>query len=439
MPQYLDDMVEAIRYVEKREKRSILKRVNPLKYNEGQLIHSRGLKSSRASMNTGISSDSSLYIPNVQKSDENVYVGETPEIVQKSDESTAENVINWDWFETTIYVDPDHFKSIDQKTIKIGEHLILENKHIKTYRFMTMYEVIYMGELIGMLQTNPIMSVKHRHQNEARFKLSNRLCYQTDRLDIYKEFLSESKSTHANVTRFDIAIDGEGATKARELAARQLKGGMVKRKGKALFHTSRNSKNEIERFRVGTTKSNKVATIYNKSAEIEDSEKTYIIDSWKLNNLVALESDQVKVNRFELRMFSKLMKNYDWEQLGDNKYLASILKTETKNWFEFYKDSKDSNIYRKYKTNTMEWIDWDEIEGKLLPKSKAIAKSGMHRAKRYIKDSFYFEVFENRPCDKKFIAQLRQEFCLHKWMDDRLPQWKEEFEREKRYKSLNGN
>ena len=42
MPQYLDDMVEAIRYVEKREKRSIVKRLDPLKYNEGQPIHFRG-------------------------------------------------------------------------------------------------------------------------------------------------------------------------------------------------------------------------------------------------------------------------------------------------------------------------------------------------------------------------------------------------------------
>ena len=447
IPQYLDNIVEAIRYVEKKEKRSIVKRLDPLKYNEGQVIHFSPSKSPEKPLNKGVPSDSTLYIPNVEISKQNVYVSPTPEIVKKSEKSTGQNVIksttqnviNWDWFETTIYVDQNQFKTIDRKTIEIGEHLIFENQFQRTYRFMTMYNVIYLGELIGVLQAHPIMSVKHRHENEARFKLSNRLCYQTDRLDIYKEFLEESKSKHGNLTRFDIAVDGDGAKKARELAARQMKGGIIKRKGKALFHTSRNSKNEIENFRVGSSQSNKIATIYNKSCEIENSEKTYIADSWKLNNLAALESEDSRVDRFELRLYSKAMKNYDWEKLDDSSYLASIVKTETKNWFEFYKESKDTNRYRNDKKNTMDWIDWDEIEGKLLPKNKAVAKSGVHRAKRMIKDSLYLEIVEGRPCDKELIAYLRQEYCLHKWMEDRMSRWSEEFDREKKYRELNGN
>lgn len=434
MPQYLDDIVEAIRFVEKKEKRSIVKRLSDDKYNHHYVIHNSHLKRPQKPLNKGVSADFDNDNRNVVKNKANVVLGAAPKrsdkTAQKIEKKTTKNVINTDWFEATIHIDLKPIKSIDQMVVKIGEEIVLENKNRSTFRYMALWSVFYLGEEIGSIQTHPKRSQRHRPENEAQFKMKNSLCYQVNWLDTYKDLLSESGWEMGNVTRNDIAIDGYGANRGRDLAAKTLKGGITKRKGKAKFHTTRNSKNEIENFRCGNTRSDKVAVIYNKSSEIEHSEKTYIEESWKRNGLEAFAKNE-KVERFELRLYSNAMKKYDWTRLDDPTYLASIAKTETKNWFEFYIQSKDKNRYRNDKKNTMDWIDWNEIKGELLPKTKAISKSQVFRAKQEIKNSYYWFVLRERPIQTDFINSLLDDFCLHKWLEYRLDNWIEEFEKEK--------
>ena len=87
----------------------------------------------------------------------------------------------------------------------------------------------------------------------------------------------------------------------------------------------------------------------------------------------------------------------------------------------------------------MEWINWDQIKGELLPKNKAVAKQGVHRAKRLVKDLHYIHHVENKPLETKLIDLIVNDYCLHKWLSDRINFWLDDFDREKRYKNIGSN
>ena len=87
----------------------------------------------------------------------------------------------------------------------------------------------------------------------------------------------------------------------------------------------------------------------------------------------------------------------------------------------------------------MEWIDWENIKGELLPKNKAILKTGIHRAKRLIKDLSYIHHVEGKPLQTDIIDLLMNEYCLHQWYDTRIDFWIEDFEKEKRFKNIGSN
>lgn len=392
----------------------VSERLDPHKLNRGQLIHEKGSSLETDPLRLkGLRS-----ILDVEK--------DYNSIVEKKE---VDNVLFVDWFEVTITLPfvPDQ----SQDNVQLNEFVRLENLNSSTRLYSTKWNLFYMGKSVGTLMTNP----NNSNHNRAQFKIQNISLYEFDWLDTYKEIYSLLRWNHVSLTRLDIAIDGKAAFKALKLAKRHLTGRVVGRKGKATFSAKYSSSKEITSFHVGSSKSDKSATIYNKSKEILNSEKGYISLAWKSNGLNTDET----VNRFEIRLKSKVTKSYDWTKLDDLEYLASIFRTETKNWFEFYYTGKDKNKYRTYKNNTMEWIKWESVEGKLLQKNEAISVTGVHRAKRLIKDSLYMETVKSLPANRDVIYKLLNEYSLHKWFDDRIDNWLNEWDKEKKINQLNSN
>lgn len=404
--------------------------VDPNKYNKGQLIH---LPHTKSDINN---CDTINYINNKAN-------------LQKNGKNPSENVISVDWFETSIIVnicndDPvkkplkkdlesiENIK-IDSKLnqIKLTENIYLLRDEGKTNNYDCIWSVIFMGEKVGTLLTHPFATFILKTQ--AQFKLENKLLY-TDWKDIYLSILKEANWTHKSLTRLDIAIDGKAVKEALDLVEKHNKGNVIGRKGKSLFHLTKSKDKSIKDFHCGTSASEKVATIYKKSEEIKESEKTYIKDFWVKNNLDDIENTW----RFELRLRSKIANKYNLYQLDQVDYLSSIVRTEVKNWFEFFYQGKDQNKHRTYINGKIEWIDWEKIEGKVLSKEQSNkCKNGIHRAKRSIKDLYYFHYIEGKTLEDKLINSLINEYSLQEWFNLRIDFWKIDFEKEKKIKNIN--
>lgn len=388
--------------------------VDPFKLNRGQVVHFEG----------GVS-DLSL-------SDSNTYTASKSykTIVEKKE---CCNVVFCDWFETTLVRKLDQNYDVESEFIEIADGLILEALPGRSKNYQRLWNVVYFGEHFGVLQTCP--SATFIHALYIQFRIKNDHLYRSDWLTAYREILELSGWTHKSLTRLDIAIDGKAGDNAKIITKRHLSGRTIGRKGKALLSTSYTSNKTIIRYHVGSPSSEKSATIYNKVDDNKKTGKTYISEAWKINGLKDIE----KTDRFEIRMRSKIANNYDWTRLDDSSYLSSVVRTECKNWFEFYYKGRDKNKYRSHKSGKMEWIDWSDIAGQLLPKNKAVAKSGVHRAKRIIKDCMYLNYVEGKDVPSGLIRQLKKEYTLHKWFDTKVPYWHQEWSREKRYKNLNSN
>ena len=391
-----------------------LNRVDPKELNRGQVIHFDRRNSTPSSSKSKSYDDTLADITNVEK-------------------KRVDNVVFCDWFEITIQLQKEIIFDETLSHIELSEGLILVPKQGRTKTYNHVWDVIYLGECFGTLMTGPA----HGYMDSlyAQFKVENRILYRCDWLDDVKHILSSCRSKWISNTRIDISLDGTAGTKAKSIVKRHLSGSVIGRKGKALISIGRKRDKTIARFHVGGTKSDKSATIYHKSNDIEQTGKTYISEAWKHNGL----ESTADVERFEIRMKSKVANKYDWTKFDDANYLSSIVRTECKNWFEFYYDGKDKNRYRLYKNNTMEWVDWESIEGKLLPKSKAIAITGMGRAKRIIKDLTYMRYVEKKRVPLRIIEEMKEDYCLTKWYNDKIDYWQMEWDREIRFKNISSN
>ena len=354
-------------------------------------------------------------------------------ILSIHDNVQVNDVICVDWFETTLNISFNDF-DIGKPEIRLSDDVYLINKNQRTQFYNALWSVVFDGEIVGTLQTHPAQVFMNK--NNAQFKIENSFLYTFDWLDMYFGLLSSANWQHKNITRLDIAIDGSSILNALDLIDKNDKTDTIGRKGKASFIYKKSSDKKIVNFHVGSASSEKAATIYKKSDEIEKSGKTYIKDFWFKNNL----TDISNVNRFELRLKSKIANRYDINRLNEPGYLASIVRTEVKNWFEFYSKSKDTNKHRAYKNNKqMNWIEWDKIEGQLLPKHKATGADTIHKAKRVIKDLYYFHHVSGNTLPADLIDRLLNEYCLHHWLTLRVDHWLEDFEKIKRTKGFTSN
>lgn len=388
-------------------------RLDPNKYNRGQLIH---FAYEKGHVN---SYTSDHYI-------------EKDTIFQKNEKKDIQNVICVDWFECTMIInnlklDPDI------SDIKVSENIHLSRQPGSTRFYNYIFSLYYMGECVGTLLADPSSSFMSR--NQASFKMDNYMLYTADWLDVYRDILECTEWVHKSISRLDISIDGKAGKDAHDLTVKWSKSNVVHRKGKADIDFKMCSNKKVNKIIIGSATSEKQATIYDKSNELSESKKEYIKQFWSINGL----ADINEVYRFEIRLRSKITKHYDLNRLDDPTYLASIVMTETKNWFEFVYKGKDTNKHRMYKKGTIDWIDWSQIKGDLLPKDKAVNRQGIHRAKRLIKDLHYVHYVENKPLPASLINQIKDEYCLHRWYDDKIEYWRHEFEKAKKVNKINSN
>lgn len=378
--------------------------IDPLEYNRGQVIHFAVGESPSKPYQYSVSADGELYKSNVVK-----------------------NTVCVDWFQATVRITDGYL--LEQlngdeivQEIAVNDAIMLVSKGHGTEHYSKMYEVYMYGEQFGVLQASARKPAIFGYDT-ANIKVLNHHLYGVDWLDNFKYLLSEMLADVVSVSRLDIAIDG--GSKPIELLQRSMNGRVVARKGNARLRMVDVAKdNSVQSFVIGSSASDKQVVVYNKAKELVASNKQYISDFWKHNGL-QVDGEQYRV---ELRMNSKVNKSYNWQQLDDAQYLASIMRTELKNYLEFYYVGKDKNKYRAYKNNSMEVINFESMGGVLLEKKRNQPAGDIGRAKETVKNLLREKYLH----DLHDVAQLVDYYNLHEWLDSKHQYWVEEWSKRKR-------
>lgn len=250
-------------------------------------------------------------------------------------------------------------------------------------------------------------------------KMENNCLYEVGVIMELKVIFEALQWKVRNITRLDIAVDGVDAIQIGERwLAKQ-----VGKKGKATVTTFFDSSGDLEGYDVGKRSSEKWGTAYIKSKEIEKSNKYYIKDFWKRSGM---DSDYVE--RVELKLRNeeiKKIKDFNWELLDDFEYLASVLRTACKNFFEFYEKGTDTNVSR---CEIVQWCDWDYLGGEKLDKLSTAETSELYRMKLTAKSLYFLW----KCTGSQYYVDIAQEIVINincmEWYIKRLERWDKQFE-----------
>jgi len=261
-----------------------------------------------------------------------------------------------------------------QDVYEFGEVSIVKDKKTGngTKIFKYGYDVSCHGKSVGLL----LMCPRQSFMNEftCSFKIHNHILYQKH-WTVLIDFVIDSLGIYINnYTKLDIACDGHGfVTQYKKLLYNEYKN-----IGRSCHRPAEIKNGIVKGFYIGKRTSDKCMSGYMKAKEINISNKTYIRDWWKGNDLGDLDT----VERLELRLKNKAVKSIedglgekiDFNKLEDPEYLAGIFKSQTDGYYEFVKRSdleKDSNIARAKKIKI---IDWDQLKIMQMKKVNRIKK-----------------------------------------------------------------
>jgi hypothetical protein len=282
----------------------------------------------------------------------------------------------------------------------------------------SVWDVVAFDELIGTLQVgNPQPQL---FEHTAILKLENHVLYQSGWTSRLQDFFDLVGLEVRTVSRLDIALDGleDITAKVQQLASKDI----FRQRGRATIapHEVRNGR--WEGLKVGRVSSDIHATVYNKSKELERSNKSYIKDFWFRNGI----EDCSQVSRFELRFRWKCLKrcddwakNIDLSRLENPRYLVSLVRTNIRNWLDFEYVGKDTNATRLQENKELtELFDWDAIGGELIerhPRKAPVDDS--YRNMQTIRSLMHARTVNGVSIDLEEIKRLAIEFGLEEWYE----------------------
>jgi len=333
-----------------------------------------------------------------------------------------------DWFQVLVSgwalpeTDSEPKRSFDN-----GRICFYKRKKI-TPHFLTFYDIFIDGKPFCHALMHP-RNTEIFGKDVIEIKVNNSRLYEVGWIDSFDYLTKKFSWIVKNVSRLDIALDGSGFMHV----GNKLISKSIRKVGRAEFAPRLTSKMEVKGFKIGQTKSDKCLVCYDKSAELEASNKYYIRDMWKR---AGLDISQ-RVERLELRLKNdaiKQVENFDYHQLWNFEYLASLMRTHFKKFYEFYSPNKDTNVSR-YKT--YDFIKWERVGGALLERLSAQQTDDVYRLKQTAK-TLYGVYVQTGLID---YLQLSKEMAMNancvQWMIEKVDKWKEEFER-KLGKNANG-
>ena len=330
------------------------------------------------------------------------------------------HTINTDWVELNLKCFyPDKFDVTDQYITPDGQTIFKRegngNKFYKNY-----FRIYHQKKDYGIALTNSrspeLMSV-----DNVQLKINNNKLYELGWLDSLKNICDQTCMNYRSALRLDIALDGGDYFKVFEL----WRSGAIDKVGRAKVTTHYTGKRKVEGYYIGMSKSKKKLVCYNKTEEIKRSNKYYIEKFWKRCGLAT----KGNVERLELKIKNeenKKIVNFDWEKLDNFEYLASLMRTNLKGFFEFVEISSHKNISRKKR---IEPINWNDIGGSLLDKDSTRNTSEVWSGKVAMKKLWEIHFVTGKKIYYDIAFDIACNIECIEWMNACIPHWKDKMEK----------
>lgn len=332
----------------------------------------------------------------------------------------VQHTINLDWFEAMLsgaFINGDNAQ---EKYEFDNGQIILAKKGTGTKVFKHGYEIYFKGKLFGKCHCHP-RAKEILRPDYIQFQVCNNVLYEASGFSDIKYLFEKLHWKLINLTRFDIALDGVDVMDLID----QYNQKKIDRLGRAKLTTHIEGKHKITGFDIGRSKGwNKMCTGYIKTVELEKSNKNYIKDFWKRTGL---QTEGREIQRLEMKIKNEEVKkisDFEWKDLDNFEYLATIFRTSMKNFFEFIEMGTDTNVTR---AKRIEFINWDFLGANLLPRLSTKETSEVYRMKQGAKTNYWCYLASGG----KHYAQMAQEQAMNvnclDWYMNKLEKWKEEY------------
>jgi hypothetical protein len=334
--------------------------------------------------------------------------------------------INLDWFECLFSGFLIDFDSPLEKYDYDSGNIRLIKKEMPTKLFKYSYDVfvrnIHFAHINLVPRNNAILK-----PDTIQFQAKNNVLYEVGFIQEVKYLMQKMNWQMLNQSRIDIAIDGVNCLKvAKKVRTEMNVSGEWQKLGKAKLQAfMEGSKGILTGYNVGSMDSSKWITCYDKTKEMEITNKYYIRDMWARAGL-----DTSKVERIEMKLRNEAIKqitDFDWTRLDDFEYLASVFRTHCKNFFEFVNvRSREKNTTRKKR---MSWIDWQHIGAVKLPKMSTKQSNEVYRMKMAAKTLYGIYVLTGKDHYVKLAQEIAENVNCLSWYAERLEKWREFFQK----------
>ena len=352
--------------------------------------------------------------------------------------------VGLDWLEFMAYCVISE-PAENQIAVALNDDWIIEYLQMGTRVFKYSYRVYYGGEHVANIHTHS-KNLKILKEGIIKVEICNHVLYSSSRKQVQDDLLNVLNASLINYSRMDICIDGANHVHAflnnyirqkprNDFDRVPLVGTVgrwdqscrIRQKGKANLDPKRFNKKTgmCDNFKVGSKRKN--ITVYNKFQELEKSAKEYIRDAWKMAGL-----DTETTNwRVELRMTSQAIHeidNLDINRLDDPNYLLQIFKTQCRNFFEFVKIEKDTNVSR---ARVIDLFQFEKLRIPLLAKIPRAVVRGAYKAKMAVHNAFkdlctgMIKNIYSMEAAVQHIADNIELYNLHRWYERKKYEWRE--------------
>lgn len=322
----------------------------------------------------------------------------------------------------------------NERQYEISDSVSLLLEPYGTQLYSNKWKLLVYGEEFGYLLTHPRRMQGSVKPSSMSLKVANHQLYTAGLIETLLEALAGLNAEIHNVSRLDIAVDGTNEVRdfLNAYTKQEAESKGVHMKGRAKFSGLWQCHNTMsyDRFLIGSAKSGKQISVYNKTAELETSNKKYIQNTWKLAGMDTTGT----VYRTELRLKSeaiKEIKDFDFMQLENPAYLASIFKTQSNNFFQFTRFSDDSNISRQEVLDPLNYSQFGGAKLDKLRKAKTTdrykVKLGAHLTVKNVLKGQLTEIQE--VCQITNLPFQLHQWDLMEWYDKMLPYWTQAYTR----------
>lgn len=340
--------------------------------------------------------------------------------MQTSTAPKTKYVINVDWLECLFSGYPISNPSGNEYLYFDNNRIAMHHRKINLPHFLNFYDVVIDGKPFCTLKCNP-RNPEIFGKDIVSIKIDNARLYEIGWKDTLDYFTHLFTYKLKNVSRLDIALDGHGFL----AIGQKVYNREIRRVGRAQFLPYLNSNMDVLGYEIGKRVSDKSFICYDKSKELEKTNKYYIRNRWEKSGL----DTSRPVERLELCLRNdaiKMIENFQFCELDNFEYLASLMRSHCPKMFEFRKPKKKTNIAR---WDNVEFIDWSSIGGVYLPRLSAQATTEVGRYKQACKTAYFTYV----QTGKEVYINMARDFAFNvncgQWMMDRMDKWKEEVER----------